>query len=447
MELPYSKKRLYLSGIDWLIATMDRHSRRSSGVGNHSTLILEFENPISTDALRERLAEIAESLPIISGRAARDLINLAPYWKTWRNNPPLPLETANATDNAEFNAILQQTLNRPFASKREHFRFIHIRRGKRGDALLMTFDHKLLDAKGAELFLNLLADDYGRDATAETAAAFSEGLDPVLRNWSAQFEAGRTVQRKMIAASKEGCFGAADYAERIGEHPEKHSASFHAEFAEFDEKTTARVSRAAEENAGFMMETPFLLAVTARALQKTVAPDTHMRCFVPVPLDTRSKPPRRGETFFNHISFAFFHLDIPPEASIKTISRDARRQLMETISDDFPGKMETGTRPLRIFPLPFLAKAMDMPFNGKICSFAFANVGESAAPENILGVPLTALRHMPRTPTPPSLGVFFNSHRKKLAATLSVDSNAWKNDFAEKMRNSLEEELEQTLPD
>ena len=442
MELPSFKKRLYLSGIDWLIATMDRHASSRTGAGNHSTLIIEFDGRLDAEALKERLDEISKALPLLFGRVSRDLVNLAPYWRTDRRARNLKLETAEAADEKAFDGILRATLNRPFSGKREHLRFALVRRGNRGDALLMTFDHKILDAKGAEMFLRLLSDDGWRETLAETAEAAENGRDPVLRDWREQFESGKTVQRKMIAASKEGCFGASDTAENPKNRPPASARSeFGAAFAEFDSETTPRISRAAERNAGFMMETPFLLAVSATALRNATAPGTDIRCFVPVPLDTRSKPPSPKETFFNHHSFVFFHFDVGKDASLKEISHGIRAQLMEAVADDFPAEMERATRPLRIFPKILMAKAMDLPFDGKICSFAFANVGVSAAPEEILGLKVESIRHMPRTPSPPGLGMFFNSRGGKLAATVSADSALWPAETAEKTIDEIEKIL------
>lgn len=450
MELPSFKNRLYLSGIDWLIATMDRHATVHTGAGNHSTLILELDGSLEAAALGERLEKITEALPLLSGRVSRDLLNLAPYWKTGKRGRPLTLESVETADGDAFDASLVDTMNRPFSGKREHLRFLHARRGNRGDALLMTFDHKILDAKGAEMFLNLLS---GNDAWEDTLSeADVKGIDPELRGWSAQFAAGRTVQRRMIAASKEGCFGAADAAgPDSASPPPPERARFRPFFAEFDADTASRISRAAERNAGFMMETPFLLAASAMALRNAAAPDASIRCFVPVPIDTRKRPPTAKETFFNHHSFIFFHFDVEKGASIRDVSLAVREQLREAIADEFPEAMEAAARPLRIFPKILTSKAMDLPFNGKICSFAFANVGASAAPEDILGAKIKSLRHMPRTPSPPGLGIFFNSFGGGLNAALSADSALWPAETAEKtigeLRRILLEEAERETGD
>jgi hypothetical protein len=190
-----------------------------------------------------------------------------------------------------------------------------------------------------------------------------------------------------------------------------------------------------------MMETPFLLAASAMALRNASAPDASIRCFVPVPIDTRKRPPAPKETFFNHHSFVFFHFDVEKGASIRDVSLTVRGQLREAIADGFPEAMEAAARPLRIFPRFIMSKAMDLPFNGKICSFAFANVGASAAPKEILGVRIKSLRHMPRTPSPPGLGIFFNSFGGGLNATLSADTALWPAETAEKTIKELERAL------
>ncbi len=441
MRLPYFKNRRYLSGIDWLIGAMDHHSRMSTSVGNHSTLIVELSSAISAEALRERLASLHERLPELTGRVARDIFNLAPYWKTAKSAPPPPVKQVDVPDQAAFRGLLDKTLNRPFKDRRGHIRFLIAKREYAGDALLMTFDHKLLDARGAELFLNLLSGD---ELTAlESATAASVPSSPELHHWTAQFEAGRAVQRKLIAASKEECFGAKHAEVTAGE--QQPESTLHAEFAKFNPDTTEKISLAAEKHAGFMMQTPFLLALAATAFQRAAAPGKQIKLFVPVPIDTRPRSPAPEILLFNHISFVFFHFDVGPDIPLEKVCREIRGQLMGAMAEEFPSAMELGTRPLRIFPRPLLARAMNLPFNGDVCSLAFANVGKCSGPGEILSVPVESVRHMPRTPSPPGIGVFFNHDSGSLRATITADSKMFGTDFPGKMLDSLRRTIDDTL--
>ena len=62
---------------------------------------------------------------------------------------------------------------------------------------------------------------------------------------------------------------------------------------------------------------------------------------------------------------------------------------------------------------------MELSKKGKVCSFAFANLGESPECKNVLGVEIEHISHMPRIPTPPGIGFFFNTYAKKLQFTLT----------------------------
>ena len=77
--LPYSKKRYYLSGIDWMIGLLNSYMCSTTVAGNHSTLIIDLEKPVTEEDLRFRIDTVYSALPILSGRNSRDLINLAPY--------------------------------------------------------------------------------------------------------------------------------------------------------------------------------------------------------------------------------------------------------------------------------------------------------------------------------------------------------------------------------
>jgi hypothetical protein len=79
--LPYSKKRYYLSGIDWIIGAINSYMRSVSPAGNHSSLVIELDAPPEAEKLTQRLDSIFSALPPLSGRTARDRLNLCPYFR------------------------------------------------------------------------------------------------------------------------------------------------------------------------------------------------------------------------------------------------------------------------------------------------------------------------------------------------------------------------------
>jgi hypothetical protein len=414
-SLPYSEKKRYLSGVDWIIGALNDYMVSTGAAGNHSSLIFTLDSRLPSEALRARIAKVFEKLPQLHGESKRDFANLAPFWRPGASadEAEFPFETLSADSDAELDVILRKTLNRPFRGGNEHLAFFQIGRGD-NDILVMTFDHRILDARGAETFSRLLSEDGLKSADGvKTTAA------PELRNWAAKFAAGRDVQRKIIKMTKTaGCHAFMDG--RVGgmiERPLLNSV-----FRTFSADETRGIEAASERSAGFMMETVHLLAATALAFHKNSSPRDGKWFFVPVPIDMRE---RGGDPFenllFNHFSFLFFHFEVTPESSLDSLAREIRGQLLAQVAEEFPEKMVAASRLGRIFPFWLIRRFMGLPFDGKMASFVFANVGESSAAENLMGVKVKSITHMPRIPSPPGVGVFFSRYGRKLNLTVTAD--------------------------
>ena len=85
VRLPYSRKKRYLTGIDWVIAALDRMSRRATGGSNASQIVLELNGPFDAQRFARAMTEFAGLFPVLNGRSTRDW-NLAPYWRMPRRS-------------------------------------------------------------------------------------------------------------------------------------------------------------------------------------------------------------------------------------------------------------------------------------------------------------------------------------------------------------------------
>ena len=433
--LPFSKKRYYLSGIDWIIGALNSYMHSTTSVGNHSTLILELEGPIDELALKRRVDRICSSIPMLSARIVRDLVNLAPYFKTSKRSiTKYDFYSLKLSSEKELADLYQTVLNRPFSSKNCYLSFSLVNCSARS-ILFMTFDHRILDARGAELFLNLLSDQT-EEALTSTLKEIKVSDAPQLKEWSDKFESGRTVQRKIITLTEQGCFTPSRFT--MSNLPKRYAAHLTPDFHCFSSSERKMVEQKSEKLAGFMMETPYLLAVTSMAMFKTSGCSDKQQFFVPVPIDMRSKGDVVKRTFCNHLSFLFFYFEMTPHTTIEDLVCEIRQQLFTQIAEEFPENMIKAAYPGRIFPLWLIRRFMRFPFKGKMSSFVFANVGATAfSAENIMGTDVTALQHMPRIPTPPGVGVFFNQYRQQLNLTVTSDENALSDEFGKNLKETI----------
>ena len=433
--LPYSKKRYYLSGIDWIIGALNSYMCSTTPAGNHSTLILELENKIDEVSFQNRIDLICSSIPMLSSRIVRDLVNLAPYFKiSKRNSVQYDFQLLNISSEKELDAVYQSVLNRPFSAKNCYLSFSLVNCATRS-LLLMTFDHRILDARGAELFLNLLSCQ-SEESLNSTLREIKVSDAPQLKEWSDKFESGRTVQRKIITLTKQGCFTPSKFT--MNNIPKSDSANLIPCFHSFSNREREAIEKKSEKTAGFMMETPYLLSVTAIAMFKTSESSENMNFFVPVPIDMRTKGEAVKRTFCNHLSFMFFYFKITPQTTLEGLICEIRKQLFTQIAEEFPENMIKAAYPGRIFPFWLLRRFMRFPFNGKMSSFVFANVGATAFDsKNIMGTGVLSLQHMPRIPTPPGVGIFFNQYRGRLNLTVTSDKNALRDRFGENLKENI----------
>lgn len=413
MRLPYSKKRYYLSGSDWLMGVLDAHLRRTSGTGSHSTLVIELSDKLPPSRLAERLERIYGAVPELAGRIRRDLINLAPYWAPARNSQPPAVASYETDDEKALHDILAARLNEPLFGRNQHLAF-NVLHGTAGNRLLLTFDHRLLDARGAEIFLELLG-ERPPDGLTAALARIKRTDSPHLCDWNAQFSAGREVQRRLMALSRQESQGfVPPFRSAVPNQPKCKLRFSHRPFSP---EAEAALTEQAERAGVGLLEMPFLLALILIALHRASDVET-ARYLVPVPVDLRPRGRERERMLFNHLAFLFFGCEMHRTDTPETVLSRILPEYFDQVAGDFPAKFADALLPARIFPVTLLQPLLALPAQGRLASLAFAHVGDGgAAATDILGVSIQRVWHLPRIPTPPGLGIFFSRWRGELHLT------------------------------
>ena len=411
MRLPYSKRKYYLSGSDWLMGVLDAHLRRTSGTGSHSTLVIELSDKLPPSRLAERLERIYGAVPELAGRIRRDLINLAPYWAPARNSQSPPVTCHEIGDETALHNTLTVRLNDPLSGRNQHLAFT-VLHGATRNRLLLTFDHRLLDARGAETFLELLG-ERPPDGLTAALARIKRTDSPHLCNWNAQFAAGREVQRRLMALSQQESQG---FVPPFKSMPPGQSRLRFAHRT-FSREAEAALAKQAERTGAGLLEMPFLLALTLIALLRASDVET-ARYLVPVPVDLRPRGRERERMLFNHLAFLFFGCEMHRADTPETVLSRILPEYFDQVAGDFPAKFADALLPTRIFPVALLQPLLALPAQGRLASLAFAHVGDGGTmAADILGVPIQRVWHLPRMPTPPGLGVFFSRWRGELHLT------------------------------
>jgi len=410
--IPSSDNKLYLSGPDWIISTLDCMMRAATCAGNSSQIVVDIDALIDENTLRDKLTAFVCAFPVLGGVISRD-INLTPYWRIPERPAAGPdLSVYYLEEKASKNEVisfLEKSINRPFSKLNEHLAFHLFQIGKVRSVFAMTFDHSLFDARGAEVFLDLFISYLAGTDISGILKNLKLTARADLSEWMTKFYSGRNVNRKMIALSRPP-FGTLPL-------PADRNKGFRLRVVSFDDTDTREIYERALGNAGYLMEMPYLLAIVLQRVnllfhKKGINADNFM---VPVTIDTRQSNDRYHEIFMNHVSYLFFKVNAAITSNVQETIKSIKQQMFEQVKSGLPQDLSNASALMRIFPRSLLSKIMYLPFGGQVGSIVFAYLGESRFRScEFLGGKIVDHFHTPRVTTPPGLGFFFSLFNGRL---------------------------------
>ena len=411
-----SKRKRYLSGSDWVINTLDHMMKASTCAGNLSQVVLQFDAPLDENEVRTLVNRFVKQFPVLQGSVGRD-ITLAPYWKIPAHvGHEVTFRAHHVDDRSSVDAFLpylRTSANTPFRDDNDHLAF-HLFTGRERSMLAMTFDHRILDARGAELILDLFQQSLNNNApTVKRDIAFTSSS--ALTQWSKKFLAGRNVNRRIMAFSKASTPKALPL-------PLEGDRSYQYHLLAFSEKETAGMYERAYSEAGYLMESPYLLSVVIQVMHDlfTSRQMTGASYLVPVTVDLRPGLNPLQEIFFNYVSYLFYQVPVQVVDDRKRLIALLKQQMYDQVKSGFPKDLAEASLLTRIAPLPLLGKLLHLPMKGKMATFAFSHLGKcSYQHPAFMGKEIRNLFHMPRVPVPPGIGFFSNYYNNRLNLVIS----------------------------
>jgi len=435
-------KKRYLTGIDWIIHVLDYITKKATGTGNTSQIVLELEGSPQKDKFRNCLDSLIRKYPVLHGRPSRDY-NLAPYWKIsfTKQRQPLPLKISyldNSYSEANIFSILERIANLKFIGDHEHLFFHLIYTGNKY-YVAMTFDHRLFDGRGAEAFLEILQNEWeNKDNSFCDKDIIVPAESAHLCNWRKKFIAGQQANRAFLKMGENA-------PPRVLPLPASlNNLGFRFKVIPFDKHQTDLILENAYEEAGYLMLMPYVLASTIWIMHKLFTKRNIKSgdYVVPVSIDMRPTDKVQQEVFFNHVSFLFF-LVRPDEADhFPVLIKSIKQQIYDQVKSELPRNFQEASLLMRILPLPILSNIMRLYLKGQIASFSFSYVGESAyKSSSFMGKNILNIFHMPRVPVPPGIGIFFHQFQNKLNVVLSFLEGILSDEEANELIHTLQSRL------
>ena len=155
--------RYYLNGIDWVMAALDQLNIKHTGLGNHSQLVLVLKGYLDKEELTNKLSKTLSHSTFLRGKTKRAW-HLAPYWVSEQQNfdPEdirfFKLEPKNQKIKNNLDAIIQDCASTPFKDDKTLLGFDLIY-SDNTTYLIMRFNHRMFDARGAEALLEYILDE------------------------------------------------------------------------------------------------------------------------------------------------------------------------------------------------------------------------------------------------------------------------------------------------
>ena len=408
-----SKRKRYLSGHDWVIHTLDHMMKSVTNSGNMSQIVLMLKAPLDEHEIRSRLNRFVKRFPVVQGAIARDF-KLTPYWKI----PPtvehdVTVKVSYASDTVSLDKLLPElteNANSSFRDENEHISF-RIFQNNHRSSLAMTFDHRLFDARGAESFLNLFRQSLDNNGQSGDIT-FTSSM--ALTQWKRKFLAGRNVNRRIIALSKS--------TPKALPFAYGRDRGFKYRVLTFSKQETKDIYDRAYSEAGYLMESPYFLAVITKTFHKLFSPvrGSGTSYVIPVTTDFRSGQDQMQEVFFNHVSYLFYQIPLKDADDMKVLIASFKQQMYDQVKSGFMKDLAEASLLTRIAPPYLLGRLLYIPMKGKMATFAFSHLGKSAYESNMfMGAAVDGLFHMPRVPVPPGIGFFSNYYDAQLNVVIS----------------------------
>jgi diacylglycerol O-acyltransferase len=430
--------RLYLNGADFFFLGLDRLMRHDGQNGNVGQMVVELDGRIDEATVASGFARLAERLPWLHGYARRRWFVGLPYWQPPVNGAAREADVAAHGEADDPESLLSQALSSGLGPRGPRARFDLLERRGEGSTLAMTWDHALMDARGAALFLRAMDPIAGDDSHTNTDALRPAGLNAA-RDPRSLRERNRDTQRYFAMMREIG--RRAILSPGAGRSLPGAGSVYRT--LRFDAEESRRVLANAATACGHLSETPFLLAAATRAVDGLFAargerPDGYV---MPVAYDARLKG-ATGPVLSNQVSFFFYQAGPEAIACRDALAREMRRQTVDQLRNDMPAAADTALCLGRRFPHWWHTRLRRRSFGDEFGSFFFSNTGSLfEGRQTLFGAPIRNAFSVPAMPRRPGFGLAFNRFDGRLNAVVAWADGALADDEREGLIERLRAEL------
>jgi hypothetical protein len=396
----------------------DRRMRRAGLAGNVCRVALELDGGLNADLLRQRVAASPMLDWLGRVRISRRLPVFPPVWRA-AAQPGTVLHEHNELESSQPGpervppVAMERDLH---AGQGPALALDLVRHADQSRHLVLSWNHALMDVRGAELVLRHLngSGQPGEQPKIEDLISPDQQRSGLARWWR-NVKSARGSMEWLRASGREPLFTLLPAGRPAGPCRGRNRVVVFSR-----EETTAIEGRCERLNAGFR-RSHFYLAASLRGLHTVASARGNKEgaYLVPVPHDMRRRG-SNGPIFSNHLSILFYRIETRQAASLGAIIEELSRQMMDQLRSRFPESCMAALDMFQPLPLDYYVRHLGQPTRGKFASLCFSDSGESCAGmSKLLGGRIQAVTHLVPTWRPPGLTVLFWSFGDRLHALLA----------------------------
>jgi hypothetical protein len=334
MHIADLPRRIRLAPGDYFMHGQDCRMRRVGLAGNVCRVALRLDGALNTQLLRQRVAASPMLDWLARVRITRPLPVFPPVWRTVVE-PGAVLHEHDEQEAGEDGSgrlppvVMERDLH---AGQGPALALDLVRHADETRHLVLSWNHALMDVRGAELILrHLNANDAVNAPPTMEDLINPEQRRTSLSRWWRNVKCARGSMEWLRASGREPLFTLLPAAQPASPcHGQSRVLAFS------QEETTRIEARCQRLNAGFR-RSHFYLAASLRALHTVAAARGNKEgaYLVPVPHDMRRRG-SNGPIFSNHLSILFYRIEPRQAVCLSGIIDELSRQTMDQLRSRFP---------------------------------------------------------------------------------------------------------------
>ncbi|MEE9396285.1 MAG: hypothetical protein V3V31_04655 [Methylococcales bacterium] len=421
-----------LNGIDHFLHQLDRILFQSSGKRNVCSFVVDLKGHLTAAFLNEQLCSHPTYRWITAFRLKPGrFFALA----RWRIDPSADYPRIYEHQISEFSATKEppdSLLNPPINPERESpFRIDVITTATDRTLIIFSWHHALMDAHGAETFIQHLCSS---ESTEETAW---------VKNIKPRREQSLRDRLKMVRGMKVYLYDTSRLPFLSLFQPKPISPTLHHRVLRFNGVETQQIAETArQQGAGFLLSA-FYLSATARAIAHIQSQRGPLQgdVLVPVPQDRRKRGAHES-LVGNHVTFIFYRIPQAALNCIKECTMELVQQTTKLMRSEAPEGYLVMIGLIQRLPGWLYRPLLKSPTRGLMASFFYSDTGDSLGEfKTFLNKTITNAIHYPPNAYPPGVTFIFTRFQGALQITISYMEEVLDNEEIELLVQHLQSDL------